>query len=57
MSQEELSAAGYMKAASDASLAQQVAAKTRKRERRAGKTAGLEAFRVFSSPGGSQVGY
>ena len=44
-----------MKAASDASLAQQVAAKAKKRERRSGKAAGADAFRVFSSPSGSQV--
>ena len=53
--QEELSAAGFIKAASDASLAQKVASKTKKRERRSDKASQTDAFRVFSSPGGLQV--
>ena len=52
--QEELVAAGYMKAPSEAVLAEKGKAKGRKAAKRQGGKK-LEAFRAFESPSGLQV--
>jgi hypothetical protein len=55
--QEELAAAGYVKAAVDAGLAAKGAAKGRKAAKKGSgaSASSLQGFRTFTSPGGLQA--